>query len=227
MFLVYTSTHMLIMPLLAIVIFSFATRQYPWEASGWFWLYSFVGFFVVFNLEVSRKIRAPEEEIEGVDSYTKIFGTYGAAYLVLLIRVIDTARGPRRGPSAGQRGSTLHWLRDRGVHDRVPPVPLLDTPKTARRMETYAGVYIVAFDLILAIELGRTTDPFYRLHVMCSLLVHHGGELPTSKPERLLGGKAANLIQLRQVKQRAPPFYVVTADAFRLALRSTSVSPAH
>ena len=30
------------------------------------------------------------------------------------------------------------------------------TPKTARQMETYAGVYIVAFDLILAIELGRT-----------------------------------------------------------------------
>jgi len=28
--------------------------------------------------------------------------------------------------------------------------------KTARRMEIYAGIYIVAFDLALAIELGRT-----------------------------------------------------------------------
>ena len=156
-FLVYASTHMLIMPLLAIVIFSFATRQYPWEASGWFWLYSFVGFFVVFNLEVSRKIRAPEEEIEGVDSYTKIFGTYGAAYLVLLIRVIDTAPWPSSGTIC--RSALVLYCTGgavRGVHDRVPPVPLLDYSKTARRMETYAGVYIVAFDLILAIELGRT-----------------------------------------------------------------------
>ena len=35
-------------------------------------------------------IRSPDQEIEGVDSYTRIFGTYGAARLVLLIRVIDT-----------------------------------------------------------------------------------------------------------------------------------------
>ena len=30
------------------------------------------------------------------------------------------------------------------------------TPKTARRMETYAGMYVVAFDLLLVVELGRT-----------------------------------------------------------------------
>jgi 4-hydroxybenzoate polyprenyltransferase len=157
-FLIYASTHMLIMPLLAIVIFSFATRQYCWEASSWIWLYSFVGFFVVFNLEVSRKIRAPVEEIEGVDSYTKMFGTYGAAYLVLLIRVIDTALVAL----VGYHLQVSAWFY-------IALVALFGvcmigffqfrcwtTPKTARRMETYAGVYIVAFDLILAIELGRT-----------------------------------------------------------------------
>jgi len=157
-FLVYTSTHMLIMPLLAIVIFSFATRQYPWKAPGWFWLYSFVGFFVVFNMEVSRKIRAPEEEIEGVDSYTKIFGTYRAAYLVLLIRVIDTALVAL----VGYHLQVSAWFY-------ISLVALFGvcmigffqyrvwtTPKTARQMGTYAGMYIIAFDLILAIELGRT-----------------------------------------------------------------------
>jgi hypothetical protein len=30
------------------------------------------------------------------------------------------------------------------------------SPATAHRMEIYAGVYIFAFDLALAIELGRT-----------------------------------------------------------------------
>ena len=56
-FLIYVSSHMLVMPLLALVIFSFSTGRYPWQAPGWYWLYSFVGFFVAFNWEVSRKIR--------------------------------------------------------------------------------------------------------------------------------------------------------------------------
>ncbi len=89
-FLLYASVHMLIMPLLAMTVWSFATKQYFWEIPLWYWLYSMVSFFLAFNWEVSRKIRVPEEEIEGVDSYTRLFGTYGAAYLVLLIRVIDT-----------------------------------------------------------------------------------------------------------------------------------------
>jgi hypothetical protein len=33
----------------------------------------------------------------------------------------------------------------------------IDAPnrKTAKRMETYAGLYIIAFDLILAVEIAR------------------------------------------------------------------------
>jgi 4-hydroxybenzoate polyprenyltransferase len=157
-FLVYVSTHMLIIPLFAIVVFSFATRRYPWEAPGWFWLYSFVGFFVAFNWEISRKIRAPEEEVEGVDSYTKIFGTYGAAYVVLLIRVIDTGLVALVGYHL--QVSAWFYIALVGLFG-VCMIGFIQyrfwtTPKTARRMETYAGMYIVAFDLTLAIELGRT-----------------------------------------------------------------------
>src|SRR6185503_4881821 len=89
-FLVYATSHMLLMPLLSLMIFSFATHKYPWQAPAFFWLYAFVGFFVTFNVEVSRKIRAPQDEIEGLDSYSKIFGTYGAAWIVLGLRLIDT-----------------------------------------------------------------------------------------------------------------------------------------
>ena len=157
-FLVYASTHMLIMPLLAIVIFSFATRHYPWQAPGWFWLYSFVGFFVAFNWEISRKIRVPEEEIDGVDSYTKIFGTYGAAYLVLLVRDDRYWTGgscwiPSPGEPVVLRCVAGVVCR---MSDRFLSVPVHTSPRTAKRMGTYAGIYIVAFDLVLAIELGRT-----------------------------------------------------------------------
>ncbi|HVR98529.1 MAG TPA: UbiA family prenyltransferase [Thermoanaerobaculia bacterium] len=151
-FLLYATSHMLVMPLLALMVFSFATGRSPWEAPPWFWVYAWVGFFVTFNWEVSRKIRAPEDEIEGVETYTRIFGTYGAAYIVLLIRVIDTALVALVG-----------W------HLGLPPwfyaalVALFlvclagffqyrfhTNRKTAKRMEVYAGMYIIAFDLILA-----------------------------------------------------------------------------
>ncbi len=157
-FIVYASTHMMIMPLFAIVIFSFATRQYPWQAPGWFWLYSFVGFFVAFNWEISRKIRAPEEEIDGVDSYTKIFGTYGAAYLVLLVRAIDTGLVALVGYHL--RVSSWFYVALLALF-AVCLIGFFQyrfhtSPRTARRMGTYASIYIVAFDLVLAIELGRT-----------------------------------------------------------------------
>jgi 4-hydroxybenzoate polyprenyltransferase len=156
-FLIYATSHMLIMPLMALTIFSFATGLYPWKAPGWFVLYAFVGFFVTFNWEVSRKIRAPEQEIDGVDSYTKIFGTYGAAYLVLGIRVVDTLMVAVVGYVLGL--SPLFYIALVALFV-VCLVGFLqyrfDTnAKTAKRMELYAGMYIIAFDLILAIEIAR------------------------------------------------------------------------
>lgn len=156
-FLLYATSHMLVMPLLSLMVFSFATGRWPWEAPGWYWVYAWVGFFVTFNWEVSRKIRAPEDEIEGVDSYTRVFGTYGAAYVVLLIRVIDTALvalvGWHLGLSPWFYGALIAlflvclvgFFQYRFQTNR----------KTAKRMEVYAGMYILAFDLILAVEIAR------------------------------------------------------------------------
>lgn len=156
-FLIYATSHMLIMPLFAMVIYSVSTGRYLWEAPSLYWLYAFVGFFVTFNWEVSRKIRAPEDEIEGVDSYTRIFGTYGAAYIVLLIRVVDTAMVSFVGWRLGLSGlfyavlvalfcvCMMGFLQFR-FHTNT---------RTAKHMETYAGMYIIAFDLTLAVEIVR------------------------------------------------------------------------
>jgi 4-hydroxybenzoate polyprenyltransferase len=156
-FLTYAVSHMLIMPLFALAVFSAATGRYPWEAPAWYVLYAFVGFFVTFNWEVSRKIRSPDQEIEGVDSYTKVFGTYGAAYIVLLIRVIDTALVALVGHHLG----LSPWFY--GVLVALFAVCLTGflqyrlrtNAQTAKRMEWYAGMYIIAFDLALAVELLR------------------------------------------------------------------------
>lgn len=154
-FLLYAVSHLLIMPLLAMIVFSFTTGEYLWAASPWFWLYACVGFFVTFNWEISRKIRAPEQEIEGVDSYTKLLGRYGAAWWVLAMRVIDTALVMLVG-----------WHLQASIWFYLALVLLFvgclfgfakymreQTPKTAGQMETWAGLYIIAFDLILSVEL--------------------------------------------------------------------------
>jgi hypothetical protein len=155
-FLVYATSHMLLMPLLSLMVFSFATGRWPWEAPGWYLVYSWVGFFVTFNWEVSRKIRAPEDEREGVETYTRIFGTYGAAYIVLAIRVVDTALVILVGRHLG----LPRWFDAALV--ALFLVTLIGffqfrfqtSRKTAKRMETYAGMYIIAFDLILAAAIG-------------------------------------------------------------------------
>jgi 4-hydroxybenzoate polyprenyltransferase len=157
-FVIYVSSHMLIMPLLALVVFSFSTGRYPWQAPGWYWLYSFVGFFVAFNWEVSRKIRAPEEEIDDLDSYTKLCGTYGAAYLVLAIRVVDTGLVTIVAHHLHFSAWFYAWLLILFLLCMVGffQYRFRTTPVTARRMAKYAGFYIVAFDLALAVELVRT-----------------------------------------------------------------------
>jgi 4-hydroxybenzoate polyprenyltransferase len=156
-FLLYATLHMLVMPLLAAMVFSFTTGRWPWQAPGWFWVYAFVGFFVTFNWEVSRKIRAPEEEREGIETYTKLFGTYGAAWAVLGIRAVDTLLVSLVG---WHLGLPVWFYAALAALYAVCLVGFIDyrfrtTPKTARRMEHYAGMYVIAFDLVLAVALAH------------------------------------------------------------------------
>lgn len=156
-FLIYALSHMLIMPFFALVAFSFTTNQWLWQAPPWFLLYAFVGFFVTLNWEVSRKIRTPEDEIAEIDTYSRVFGTYGAAYLVIAIRVVDTAMVSLVGWHLG----LSPWFY--GVLIALFVICLTGLyqfrfntcRKTAKRMEHYAGMYIIAFDLTLAIEIVR------------------------------------------------------------------------
>lgn len=155
--LAYAALHMLIMPLLALMLFSFATGQPAQRAPAWYWLYAWVGFFVTFNWEISRKIRAPEEEREGVQSYTRMLGTVGAARAVLAVRVVDTAMVAAVGWHLGL--PTWFYLALVALYGLclVGYVQFrrLPSPVHARRMELYAGLYIVAFDLVLAAALAH------------------------------------------------------------------------
>ena len=148
---------MLIMPLLTATIFSFTMKRPFWEAPWLFWAYAAADFFAFSNWEISRKIRLPEDEIEGVDSYSGRLGAFTAGSIALALRVLNTI---------------LAWVvgiyLDLGIlyyaglivlflitlfgflHFRRHP-----SRRTARNLEAYAGGYIILFYFVLAAELFR------------------------------------------------------------------------
>lgn len=155
-FLLYATVHMLIIPVLTALIWSFATDRFFWQAPGLYWLYSAASYLLAFNWEVSRKIRIPKDEIHGVDSYSSKFGTYGAAWLAQALRLISTLLV---SIVAYQLDLSLRFYAILLLLLLACSVGLAQhmffaSSRTAKLMEVYAGIYILAFDLVLATELG-------------------------------------------------------------------------
>jgi len=157
-FILYAISHMLIMPMMTATIFSFTMQRPFWEAPWLFWAYAAADFFAFANWEISRKIRLPEDEIEGVSSYSKEFGMFTAGYVVLGLRILNTVLAWIVGVYLGLGTFyyaglivlfliTLFGL----LRFRLHP-----TRKTAKDLEAYGGGYIILFYFILAAELFRT-----------------------------------------------------------------------
>lgn len=156
-FIVYSIAHMLITPLMTATIFSFTMRRPFWEAPWLFWAYAAADFFAFANWEISRKIRMPEDEIAGVDSYSAHLGPFFAAYVSLVLRILNTGLAWLVGRYLGLGlfyyiGLIVLFLLCLGglVHFRLKP-----NRRTAKRLEAYGGGYIILFYLVLAAELVR------------------------------------------------------------------------
>lgn len=81
----YLVSHMLIMPMIdaySTGLDWLVAGQHP---RGGIWLFLVVTFLNGTLLEIGRKIRAPEDEREGVDTYTRAWGLRGAPALWLLL----------------------------------------------------------------------------------------------------------------------------------------------
>jgi 4-hydroxybenzoate polyprenyltransferase len=81
----YAFSHMLIMPLIVFWLANIATPSDDIRNVFTPSLYAMMllAFVSGFCFEIARKTRGPEEERETVDSYSKIFGTKGSAYVVM------------------------------------------------------------------------------------------------------------------------------------------------
>lgn len=77
----YAFSHMMIMPL---IVYWLANLAVPGvELSPSLIIMMVLAFVSGFCFEITRKTRGPEEERDTVDSYSRIFGTKGSAYVVI------------------------------------------------------------------------------------------------------------------------------------------------
>lgn len=81
----YAFTHMMIMPLTVFWLANIATPSADITdvLTPSLYIMMLLAFVSGFCFEIARKTRGPEEERETVDSYSKIFGTTGSAYVVI------------------------------------------------------------------------------------------------------------------------------------------------
>ena len=82
----YALSHMAIMPMIAWWCMSLSVTEPPVTENTI--LISCLFFFSGLVFEINRKTRGPEEERDGVDGYSKIFGTKGSALIVILLILV-------------------------------------------------------------------------------------------------------------------------------------------
>ena len=69
---------------LSLAIFSALSRYYPWDHEADFYYFAILSWLLFNIFELGRKIYQPCEEREGVDTYSSIWGKFGAVTLILV-----------------------------------------------------------------------------------------------------------------------------------------------
>jgi 4-hydroxybenzoate polyprenyltransferase len=155
--LVNAFVHMIMMPAYSLFVFAAATGHYPWAAPGVVLLYAGVSYGVGFAYELARKTRAPHDERPGLITYSSAIGPYASAFGVLVALLfsglISVVVGSMLDFGEWYHGAVIGLLII--VSGGVLHFRLRTTTATAARLQTYAGLFIFAFDWLLAAELIR------------------------------------------------------------------------
>jgi 4-hydroxybenzoate polyprenyltransferase len=149
--------HMIMMPAYSLFVFAVATDHFSWTAPGVVFLYAWVSYGVGLSYELARKTRAPHDERPGLITYSAVIGPYPSAFGVLLALLFS-------GTISLFAGQVLHfggWYHGTIVGllaivlGGILHFRLQTTTATAARLQVYAGLFIFAFDWLLAVELIR------------------------------------------------------------------------
>lgn len=148
----YLLSHMMVMPLL----FAYLTGL-DWLAPGvepprTLPLFLGLAFLNGILVEVGRKIRAPGDEREGVETYTARWGVRAAPAVWLCALALAAVLGALAAPGAAA-GVAAIALAVTGLAAALPAAAFLRAPSSARagQIETAAGLWTLASYLVLAL----------------------------------------------------------------------------
>lgn len=149
--------HLLVMPVYSLFVFAVAVERFPWEAPAVMLLYAWVSYGVGLAYELARKTRSPAEERPGLITYSAVIGPYPAAYGALAALLFS---GTLSAVVGGLMKFGLWYHLAVGgllllVAFGVLDFRLRTNANTAARLPIYAGLFIFAFDWLLAAELIR------------------------------------------------------------------------
>lgn len=141
--------HLMVMPLLALVIHGFATGNHPWQASPGFLAFALLGYLIAFTAEISRKVRAPEDERTGVDTYSSVLGTDRAAGLLAGLVVAEVVLAGAIGMALGlpRLFVVVLCLVAAAFLAAVIAFARSPTPATARGVRSRSALYLLGFDV--------------------------------------------------------------------------------
>lgn len=147
--------HLLIMPAYCLYVFSAATESFFWLAPLPILLYAWVSYGVGLGYEVARKTRAPADERPGLITYSAVMGPYRSAGISLLALLFSGAVSVIVGAAMD-----FEWWYHAVVAALLAVVifgvlnfRIKTTSATAGNLQIYAGMFIFAFDILLAVEL--------------------------------------------------------------------------
>lgn len=141
----YTVSHMLVMPLIDLVVTGFEWMPHRDSPSG-LWVFLLMSFSNGCVLEIGRKLWAPANEREGVDTYSALMGPANAGLLwigcmttslVLLLGVGLYTGGPVTTAAIGI--AAAFWAYRRAQAYRHMP-----TAGTQTAMDATAGIWVIA-----------------------------------------------------------------------------------
>lgn len=147
----YVTTHMFIIPLIDVY-----ASGLDWLLAGatppvglaFFFAVSYMNGIV---LEIGRKIRVPEKETEGVDTYTSMLGINGAVLLWLLFLVVTLALSMLASVSAGYGNEVFFVLSGLFVICVLPAVLFLRsrTEPLSKMIEYASALWTIGMYLTL------------------------------------------------------------------------------
>ena len=147
--------HLIIMPAYSLYVFTLVAEKFPWAAPVPILLYAWVSYGVGLAYELARKTRAPTDERPGLITYSSVMGAYPPAWGTLLALSFS-------GTISAIVGLLMNFAW--WYHAVVAALLIFvmfgvfryrihTTTVTAANLQIYAGMFIFAFDILLAVEL--------------------------------------------------------------------------